>query len=381
MTRIADDDIEAILADVVANRPGFLHRTELNADHAAWAIVELERAGIHPSLGLIAHVIGRGTQRALTPFVNAFYRHRSQTPAAPPFDPRDEALRDLYDALAKHIRQDLQNEFASETHRLEDAHAALERRKVEVENKLFLATERMRAAEALGEGIRRELDEGRNERVALQTRHDQTLQELAQAKQTQEDLQQRLRVAAEDHTLLLAHAEKLTWDSNAVHARAAAIEERLSASERSAANIALERDESRSRVSVATREALTERAKSQELQRRVDELVATELRLREKLYEAQSRLSRERSIRAVLDGELQTEKSHAKTCKREFAASIKKAAELQRAIDEAKAEKASLGEQLNVSRREGRRLEARLLRLERANRRQLLAPTMSHASD
>lgn len=361
-------DVETLLKNAASHRPTFLDHAAVNEEHVAWAISELERAGLHPGLGHIGRILGRGTQRMLRPLVNEFYRRRSTQPSTPMSFTPDDALRDLYGIVANHARQEVMSEFADELERIRCAQRVVDHAKVDASAKLAMAEERMAATQSLSEGLRHELDEGRSERTALQVRLEQASADLVQARQALEDTQARLREVSSDSSRLSNRVNELVREAAELRAAAVAADERTRLAEVALAASDTEVALRREAAAESERQVRAEQGRSKVLDQRVEELGRSNTRLGNQLEQARSRLARERSVRADLESKARLTAAEMTEMKRRLILLQKQLARAEERTVQAAADAKSLRGQLGKSERESRQLRAACLRLERKQR-------------
>lgn len=364
-------DVETLLKDVASHRPAFLDHAAVNEEHVTWAISELERAGLHPGLGNIGRTLGRGTQRMLRPLVNEFYRRRSTQSSTPaPFSP-DEALRDLYGVVAKHVRQELMNEFAEELERIRCAQRVVDDAKADASAKLAMADERLAAMQALSEELRHELEEGRSERTALQVRLENTSANLVQTRQALEDAQARLSEVGSETNRLSSRVDELVREGAELRSAAVAADERARLAEATVAASHAEVAIRREAAAESERQVRAEQGRSKVLSQRVEELSRSNTRFGNQLEQGRSRLARERTVKADLESKIHLAATEMTEMKRRLILLQKQLARAEEHSVQSAAEAKSLRGQLGKLERESRQVRATCLRLERERRRVL----------
>jgi len=361
-------DIETLLAEAILNRPSYLDRPDIGQDHVEWAIAELERLGIHPSLKRIVRVLGRGTQRTLEPLINHYYRSRREKPASRSFDARDEALQDIFDVVVRHAREELRREFEAEALCLQEAGIRVFQELEKAKMALECANQRMQEAEVLKEGVRQELEDGRTERGSLQGRLEDALSELSRTSQALMDAQSLLSEKEAANSALAARCENLVQEGVVRLAELTAVEEKRTAAANTCEALQEELGGLRSRIERMDNQLAAEREKVREQVRQLRGLTKSEHKLSQQLAGAQSKLARERSSNTRLRIQMRDLGSELAALKRDWRTSQKALSDMERARDMSLAERSALKSQIEQAQRDQRREESRRFgRVERIN--------------
>ena len=358
-------DVASVLKEIASTRQGFLDCIPIGDEHVAWAIPELERAGLHASLNHINRVLGRGTQRTLLPLVNEYCRQRSLRLDAPAYSAPDAALRELFAIVAKHVRQELLVDFANERERIHDAQVIADQTNAEASAKLVLIEERMAATQALKDGLRGELDEGRNERTALQGRLDQATTDLAQSRQALEDVNARLSEVTREKHRLAGQADELIQECAALRAAVSTAENRSRIAENHAATAKTEMIRQQEAFSEGEKLMEAEQGRSKMLGKRVDELDRLNTRLGNQLDQTKSRLTRQRTINDELERRSRLTSDELAEMRRKLTLLQRQSTKSEEHVVRTMAETKSLREQLTQATRESGRLRTACARMEK----------------
>lgn len=285
---------------IAAQRPRYLDRTPIGTEHIRWAICELEREGVHPSLKLIIQVIGRGSQREVVPFVNEFYRIAAAEAPRHPIDEHGGHLKALYEVVLSRARESVLVEFDADRVALQEAWDEVDAKQKSAQASAQAAADTLRLAEAVNALAREELDKSRVQHVEIQERLITAAANLAKSERALLASEHRVGVLIDQRDAAQAIRRKSEEGLHHCHAQLSASRQREAFLRKALKHATDQRSATEIGLRDFQRRLDQERLLAHSSERNLRNLARKHTRLGSNLVDIQSRLARSRLLAGTL---------------------------------------------------------------------------------